>query len=239
MFMKQICERRRPSVILPPPRGPCSACSGNGKEQMTSSATYFFDSLWPGLILWGLLYVSDYYLTLTCARMYRGGASEKIAIEGSYEITPYFQSDIDSLRVVSPRFVAAFLWSGAWLALTWWFSLQSTAALYQIVLGAMISTELAIHVRHVRNFFLFRAAATSDVVRGRIEYSRLFMLRMSSIELLAFSGLFLLLFIFTQSWFTLGGAMSCLVTAGKHLKLAHKSPPAMPSGARPGAAIES
>jgi len=39
---------------------------------------------------------------------------------------------------------------------------------------------------------------------------------MSSLELLAFSGLFGLLFVFTRSWFVMGGAFGCLLSAGKH-----------------------
>jgi hypothetical protein len=69
---------------------------------MTGIDNYFFESLWPGLAFWAVLYISDYYLTLTCARLYQRGVREKIEFEGSYEITPYFQADIDSLRAISP-----------------------------------------------------------------------------------------------------------------------------------------
>jgi len=48
---------------------------------------------------------------------------------------------------------------------------------------------------------------------------------MSSDELLIFSGMFLLLFGFTQSWLVLGGAASCLSTAIKHRRLARKAAP--------------
>ena len=86
----------------------------------------------------------------------------------------------------------------------------------------MILLELAIHMRHVRNVVLFRALVGSEGVRGRIEYPRRLMLRMSSIEGLAFSGLFAVIFLFTGSWFVLGGAFTCLSLAAKHLRLARK-----------------
>jgi hypothetical protein len=94
--------------------------------------------------------------------------------------------------------------------------------LYYFVFGMWVCLQLAIHVRHLRNLFLFRAAIGDGEVRGRIEYPRSLMLRMSSLELLAFSGLFLLLFVFTQNWFTAGGAFACLLTALKHWRLAQK-----------------
>ena len=206
---------------------------------MTGLDTYFFESLWPGLAFWGVLYISDYYLTLICARLYQRGVREKIEFEGSYEITPYFQADIDSLRAISPRFIAALLWTEVCLAAIWWFSWQSTIALYQVVFGAMVSVELAIHIRHFRNLFLFRTIAGSDAVQGRIQYSRPLSLRMSAVELYGFSALFLAVSFFTQSWFTFGGAMSCFVTATKHLRLARKTATARLTEAQPTVVTES
>ena len=46
------------------------------------------------------------------------------------------------------------------------------------------------------------------------------MLRMSSLECIAFSGLFGVVFLFTGSWFVLGGAVSWLSLGGKHMRLA-------------------
>jgi hypothetical protein len=182
----------------------------------------FLSSLWPGLLAWSLLYVSDYTLTITCARLYRKGVNEKIVFEGSYEITPYFQKDIDSLRVVSPRFLLALLLIDGLLALFWLLYAQWLPEFYEFLLGVMILIQLSIHTRHLRNLFLFRAINKTGGVSGRIEYSRALLLRMSSVESLVFSGMFLLLFAFTQSWFILGGAVGCLSLAAKHYKLARK-----------------
>jgi len=65
------------------------------------------DSVWLGPSLWAALYASDYFLTIACARMYQ--AQDKIVFEGSYEITPLFQADVNALRRLSPRFVIALL----------------------------------------------------------------------------------------------------------------------------------
>ena len=183
----------------------------------------FFSSLWPGLTVWVLLYISDYALTITCARLYRGGVCEKLVLEGSYEITPFFQRDIDSLRRISPRFVAMLFVSAGLLAVVWFLSSQSVPELYVFASGSMILLQLTVHTRHLRNLFMFRAMSKSDCVRGRIEYSRPFILRMSSDELFIFSAMFLLLFVFTQSWFVLGGATSCLSTAIKHRRLVRET----------------
>jgi len=173
------------------------------------------------MVLWGLLYVSDYALTITCARLYR--RQETIVFEGSYEVTPFYQLDINSLRVVSPRFVFVLLLTLAALGFLWILNESSPAPeLWQFVLGALIGTQLAVHMRHFRNLALFRAINHADWVRGRIEYGRAGMLRGSSWECFAFSGSFLVLFPFTGSWFILGGAVGCLSLGVKHRRLATK-----------------
>lgn len=180
---------------------------------------FFLQNVWAGLSLWVALYISDYALTLKCAHLYQSGVRDKIAFDGSYEITPQFQRDIDSLRVVSPRFVLSLVLTSVLLVVLWQLVGQSTPQIYSFALGALIAVQLTIHIRHVRNLSLFRAAG-SDAVRGRIEYSRPLVLRLSSVEVLAFAGLFIVLFAFTYSWFVLGGAVACLSLAGKHWRLA-------------------
>jgi hypothetical protein len=186
---------------------------------------FFVQNWWAGLSVWILLFVSDYTLTLVCARLYQKGVREKIVFEGSYELTPYFQRDIDALRRVSPRFVWALVAMSVVLFVFWQVSrLLLVPEMYSFLLGALISTQLALHTRHLRNLFLFRAAAT-DVVRGRIEYSRRLSLRASAIDMLTLSGLFFVVFVFMQSWFVLGGAFACGSVAAKHWRLANKQVP--------------
>ena len=193
----------------------------------------FFSILWPGLMIWSLLYVSDYAFTIACARLYRSRVSEKLVFEGSFELNPVFQQDVDSLRLISPRFIAMLLISGLLLAWVWFLASQSAREFYEFVLGFMILLESAIHVRHIRNLFMFRMFSESGCVRGRIEYSRPFILRTSSAELFAFSAVFLLLFAFTQSWFVLGGASSCALTAMKHRQLARRALSRVPTAVQP------
>jgi hypothetical protein len=183
----------------------------------------FFSSVWPSLTVWILLYISDYALTITCARLYRAGVCEKLAFEGSFELNPIFQKDIDSLRRFSPRFLAMLFVTSGLLATVWFLSSESAPGMFVFLSGAMILLEMTVHTRHLRNFFMFRAMLKSDSVRGRIEYTRPFILRMSSDELFIFSAMFLLLFVFTQSWFVLGGAATCFSTAIKQRRLARKT----------------
>jgi hypothetical protein len=173
------------------------------------------------MALWGLLYISDYALTITCARIH--GRQETIVVEGSYEITPFFQRDINSLRLVSPRFVFILLLTFGFLGFLWILNESSPAPeLWQFALGALIGVQLAVHMRHLRNLVLFRSINNTDLIRGRIEYSRPVALRASSWECFAFSGFYLMLFAFTRSWFMLGGVAACFSLGVKHRRLAAK-----------------
>lgn len=182
---------------------------------------FLFEHAWPGMVLWGILYVSDYALTITCARLYR--RQETIAFEGSYEITPFYQRDIDSLRVVSPRFVFILLLTLGVLGFLWKLNTSSPAPeLWQFVLGVLVGAQLAVHMRHFRNLVLFRSINNTELVRGRIEYGRSVVLRASSWEWFSFSALFLMLFIFTGSWFILGSVVACFLLGVKNRRLAGK-----------------
>jgi hypothetical protein len=177
---------------------------------------------WPGIALWALLYVSDYAFTIACARMYRAGVREVLVFEGSFELTPFFQKDVDALRTVSPRFILALLWGIAMFGLLWWLSRDVWPEAYVFALGAVVLVQLAVHARHVRNFVLFRRTLAGQGVRGRVEYPRRLMLQLSALELVCFAVIFFAAFLATWSSFLLGGTVGCLVNAGKHARWAGK-----------------
>jgi hypothetical protein len=182
----------------------------------------FHASPLPGLILWAILYTSDLLLTMTCARLYQNGARQFVVFEGSYEITPYYQDDVDRLRVFSPRFFAALAATCGVQLLMWYLTMRALMLpdVYVFALGAMILVELTIHIRHVRNLFLFRALVSGHGITGRIEYPRPIMLRLSAMEILSFAILYMVLYVITESWFLLGGATACVSLAINHRKLA-------------------
>src|SRR5262249_36228336 len=146
---------------------------------------FFTESLWPGLSAWILLYISDYSLTVHCARLYQERVRDKVALEGSYEITPYYQRDIDTLKRISPRFLAAMAGISAFLALIRYGTAGTPIGgmIYEFFLGVLILTQLAVHVRHLRNVVTFHIGFGDDGVRGHIEYPRWLTLRTSAAEL--------------------------------------------------------
>ena len=187
---------------------------------------YISTSPWPGVILWIILYVSDYYLTIYSARGFR--EINHVQFEGSFELTPQFQKDVDALRSISKRHVFWLIASSLLILLLWWLterlvSLPWNFLLYQLCLGMFLLLEVAVHIRHLRNVSLIREYRKSGGIEGQISYRRWFTYRMSASELYTFSVLFLIFAVLAYSPFFLGGAITCFATAFKHIRLAKKA----------------
>jgi hypothetical protein len=178
----------------------------------------------PGLILWIILYLSDYYLTLYSAR----GMKEigHFQTEGSFELTPQFQKDIDALKPVSKRHILMLVASSLVLLLLWWLLNASPIRLpqaYSLYLGMFLLLEVAVHFRHLRNVFIIWEVRKNGGVEGQVTYRRWFTYKLSAFELYLFAGLFLIVAALTFSLFFLGGAIMCYGTGIKHSRLARKA----------------
>jgi hypothetical protein len=147
----------------------------------------------------------------------------KIVFEGSFELNPVFQRDIDSIKFVSPRFLLALVLTSTLTAIYWALMVPGYPRLYAFVLGAGMCLELAIHVRHLGNLYLFSSPLVVEQLRGRIEYARPLLLRMSAVQVLGLALLFAVVFGYTENWFVGGGAASCFVLSLKHWHLARRA----------------
>jgi len=178
---------------------------------------------WPGVILWIILYISDYYLTLYSARGFR--EIGHFQFEGSFELTPQYQKDIDALKPVSRLHLTLLILYSTLIIFIWWitqyfFYLQWAYLLY---LGMFLLLEVAVHIRHLRNVSLIREIRKNGGVEGQIRYQKWFTYKLSALEFYVLSGLFLIIAALTYSLFFLGGAIMCFGTGFKHSRLAKKA----------------
>ena len=185
---------------------------------------FFIENLWLTAALWAAIYISDYHTTIYAARLYRMGANNHVVFQGSIELTPIYQDDVDKLRKVSRKFFLRLGLTTILIVVAWFFSIQllKTDALFLFFTGSFFLLEAVVHIRHIRNIFLFRHARDSQDVKGTIEYSRWVILRQSGMELFVFAAFFLLISAITGSWFFLGGTFGCLATGRKHWVMAGK-----------------
>jgi hypothetical protein len=183
------------------------------------------DNIWLTVALWACIYLSDYMLSVWAARLYRDHASEHVVLQGSLEITPYFQEDVDSLRRVSPRFLRALAFSVVLLSVAWILAIRvgNLPQAFAVLVGALVFLEATAHIRHIRNIVFLRTLRRHHSLKGKIEYPRWLSLKLSSVEILGFAALFLLAFLVSGSWFFVGGIASCLLTGLKHQQWADKA----------------
>ena len=181
-------------------------------------------NIWLIITIWGFIYLADYYLTIISAKKYRESMQEYIRYEGSFELTPQFQQDIDALRLFSPQFLIRWLLSMPMIYTVWWLSVKvlEQPSFFYFLVGALVLREVAVHLRHVRNLALY-THVKSGGVKGKIEYSRWLVLKLSAAELLSFCFVYGLSAIFVKSWFFSGGAFSCFVVALQHWRLSKKA----------------
>lgn len=180
-------------------------------------------SPWYGVILWIILYTSDYYLILYCARGFR--EIGHVQFEGSFELTPQYQKDIDALKPVSRLHITLLILYSLLILVVWWFTRLSIYLMwtYPMYLGMFLLLEVAVHVRHLRNAAIIREVRKDGGVDGQIAYRKWFSYRISAMDLYICATLFLLVAVLTYSLFFLGGAIMCYATGFKHARLAKKA----------------
>jgi hypothetical protein len=180
-------------------------------------------SPWPGVILWIILYISDYYLTIYSARGFR--EIGHFQFEGSFELTPQYQNDINALKPLSRRHIILLVLYSLLIIFIWWFTkrLFFFPWTYLLYLGMFLLIEVAVHLRHLRNVTLIRESRKEKGIEGQISYRKWFTYRISASEFYTFSVLFLLIAVLTYSPFFLGGAIMCWGTGFKHSRLAKKA----------------
>ena len=180
-------------------------------------------SPWPGVISWILLYVSDYYLTIYSARGFR--ETGHFQFEGSFELTPQYQKDIDALKPVSRRHITLLVLYSLLIIFIWWLTRQLLFFpwTYLLYLGMFLLMEVAIHMRHLRNVALVREVRKHGGVEGQIAYRKWFSYRLSALELFTFSVLFLFIAIIAYSPFFLGGAIMCFGLGFKHNRMSARA----------------
>jgi hypothetical protein len=180
-------------------------------------------SPWPGVVLWIILYTSDYYLTIYSARGYR--EIKHFQFEGSLELTPQFQKDVDSLKPVSKLHLTLLIVYSVVIYLVFWITRLAIYFewTYSLYLGMFLLLEVSVHLRHFRNISMIREVRREDGIDGQIKYKKWFTYRVSAQELYIHAALFLLVAILTYSAFFLGGAIMCAGTGLKHSRLAKKT----------------
>lgn len=193
----------------------------------------FIDLGWPAILFWAAVFTGDYFLTLWGAHLYRSRASKVVRFEGSYELTPAYQSDIDAGRWGSRRFLLALATSCVWLVALWWVAIRLSPwpSLFVFGLGVILLREVPVYLRHLQNIVLFRNVGELKVAPGSlIEYPRRLIYRISATDMAATALVNLVGSALLGSMFFLGGAVGCAAVALSHARLSRRQAPPASDG---------
>ncbi len=180
--------------------------------------------IWLALLVWGLIYLSDYLLTIYSARLYQTYLSQYVVFEGSFELTPYFQKEVNALQWVSFRFWTVWILSLILIWLVWFLAVIALKSpwIFSLAYGALFLREASVHLRHARNLALSLVSRASGGLEGQLKYSRRLILKMSALELFSFAAFCLVITLVLGSWFFLGGVISCLYSGVQHWLMSRK-----------------
>ncbi len=177
----------------------------------------FVNNVWPTLALGVIAYTAGYFLGVLEIYLYQIGANEHIVFEGGYELAPQFLESIARRRFLTPRFLIALPILAVAIWAVWDIVVQQykRPEVFLFLLGGLALLEAAVSIQYLRNIVLFQHARNSAGVRGQVEYSKRLVHTLFFIELYSFAGLYLLMFLWTGSWFFMGGSLACFVTASR------------------------
>jgi len=185
---------------------------------------FLANNIWATILIWALVYIGDYYLTLFGARLYKEQGKEHFTYGGSYELTPVFQKDIDSLNPLSTKFLFFLVLSSGLIFILWYLAVSFLGAsgLFSFAMGGLFLRSAVIYVRHARSLALFSQLGNDQAVNGRVDYSRWVTYHLSAMELFSFALLYLGIFLLSRGWFFLGGTLACSVLGIQHWRVSHK-----------------
>ena len=172
--------------------------------------------------IWVVLYTSDYYLTLYGAKL--RAAQSVFLTEGSYELTPDYQKDIDAGNKRSFTFLV-WLIAGAAMLLVPLLVADCPRWLYGLLVGYVVFVELGVHLRHVSNVFTYGAVlGPRPTASGRVLFARRGVYERSALDLATLGVFTLLVYGLTGSFVLLGGGLRLMREGYRHWRLSKVFP---------------
>jgi len=178
-----------------------------------------------------ICFLADYVLTHLGAQAAHG-VRDRWSVEGSYEMNPTWERQIDSGRWFSWRvlFVAASLavLLGAVRLLVQPGLFGLGPAFFGFAAGLILLLQAPVLIAHATNLQTFRDLADPTAVQGGLHFRRWYVYRQGASYVLRFGILWLLLWIPSQQAFFIGGAVSCLLWARRMAQLGEAARPSAP-----------
>jgi len=174
----------------------------------------FLNHVWFTILMGGILFVVDAFLTYEASFLYHAGAKDHFTYEGIYEPSAV-HSQPPQQRLFTPIFLlrVGFL---CLMILAGWIGLVrqlNRPEIFIFMLGGLVLYLLADGLIEFRRVMLFWSAQRGEGIRGQVVYTQRQVWMQTILELYGFVVLYLLIFLVAGGWFFLGGAVTCFISS--------------------------
>jgi len=193
--------------------------------------SYLIENSWLLVVGAVFLHFFDYGLTIRGARLY--AAQDHYKAEGSYELNPNFENDVNALNWISSKFLirvglATLLYVILAVGLRAYVESdnaypEAARIIYNLIFGMVIGGLLVIIERHAFNIYLFRQLAKPGFAQGQIRYSRASTYSVSSAMLFIQAGSALIYCVLLGEAFFFGSAIMVWSLAQQHQTLGKRA----------------
>lgn len=178
------------------------------------------ENSWLVALFWGMLSIFDFSATMIYSKAYREFLSTSITYEGGMEMNPVFERDVRQLRWFSPRYIISMLVVALLIALV---GIWSPAVWFEMLAGAALLLVLITDLRHIENLrVVWFLKSDPDSFKGKIKQSYALSQRRVVVGTFNIGMLYLIVYFLVQRVFFLGGALICVLFAGRHLLLSRR-----------------
>jgi hypothetical protein len=174
----------------------------------------FLNQVWFTILMGGILFVVDAFLTYEASFLYHAGAKDHFTYDGIYD-PPEVHSKPPQQRLLSPifllkvGFLCLMIFAG-WIVLV---RQLGRPEIFLFTLGGLYLYLLADGLIEFRRVMLFRSAQRGEGIRGQVIFSQRQVWMQIVLELYGFVALYLLIFLMIGGWFFLGGAVTCFISS--------------------------
>lgn len=170
---------------------------------------------WPAIILGVLAIAADQLTTLYEVYLYHTVMSGLLEYVDRYRLTPQVQAALTQHRWISGRMIVTWGLLALGIGAVWWICIQQIDRpdVFVLLMGGLVLAPTADTLRQYQQIMVFREVQRRGGLQGHATFTRQLSFMQAVYGLYSFVILYLLLFVFTGSWFVLGGALATFVNS--------------------------
>jgi len=179
------------------------------------STTLLIATPWLAIGLGVIAVAVDHLTALYEAYLYHTVMKGSIDYVERYRLTPEVQTALTQRRWFGPRLLVICVVLALAIGAAWWVCVQQLARpdVFVLLMGGLVLAPTADTLRQYQQIMVFREVRRRGGLQGRVTVARQLSFMQTVYSLYSYVIVYLVLFVFTGSWFVLGGALATFVNS--------------------------